>query len=71
MAFMEEFLESHRSFSFRQLLEKQGSRVEIVVTFLAVLELMKTGRILVSQEETFGDIRILVNQKEGVKADED
>lgn len=71
MAFMEEFLESHRSFSFRQLLEKQASRVEIVVTFLAVLELMKTGRILVSQEETFGDIRILVNQKEGVKADED
>ena len=30
----------------------------IVVTFLSVLELMKTGRIEVSQDETFGEIMI-------------
>lgn len=60
MASMDGFLRNHRSFSFRELLERQSSKVEIVVTFLAVLELMKTGRICARQDETFGDIQILV-----------
>ena len=60
MEAMDVFLKTHKSFSFRELLEKQSSRVEIIVTFLAVLELMKMGRIYASQEETFGDIQILV-----------
>ncbi len=30
----------------------------MIVTFLAVLELMKTGRLMVRQEETFGEIVI-------------
>lgn len=60
MASMGVFLRNHRSFSFRELLERQSSKVEIVVTFLAVLELMKMGRIYASQEVTFGDIHILV-----------
>ncbi len=47
-----------RRVSFRNLLEKQSGRMQIVVTFLAVLELMKLGKIRVSQEETFGDIDI-------------
>ena len=36
------------------LLEKQRSKMHIVVTFLAVLELMKTGMIRVYQEEICG-----------------
>ena len=44
--------------TFRSLLEKKKSRMVIVVTFLSVLELMKTGRIEVSQDETFGEIMI-------------
>lgn len=60
MASMDSFLRNHKSFSFRELLERQSSRVEIIVTFLAVLEMMKMGRIYASQEETFGDIQILV-----------
>ncbi len=43
-----------RSFSFRELLEGQGDKLEVVVTFLAVLELMKIGKIHLSQEETLG-----------------
>lgn len=52
---------SHRSFSFCGLLEGQGSRTETVVTFLAILELMRTGEISVSQEYLFDDILIASN----------
>ncbi len=41
---------------FRALLEVQASRTQVVVTFLAILELMKVGALLVRQEELFGDI---------------
>lgn len=58
MTYLTEYAMQHRSFSFRQLLEKQSSRLEIIVTFLAILELMKAGTILISQEHTFDDIKI-------------
>ena len=45
-------------FSFRRLLEGQRGKVQVIVTFLAVLELMKTGKIQISQKEIFGDILI-------------
>ena len=44
--------------SFKQLLENQTSKMEVIVTFLAVLELIKVGEINVSQEKTFDDIII-------------
>ncbi|MBR6365694.1 MAG: segregation/condensation protein A [Lachnospiraceae bacterium] len=47
-----------KKFSFRELLEKQESRTEVVVTFLAVLELMKLGAIETTQKELFGDIEL-------------
>ena len=55
-----------RKVSFRKLLEKQTSRMQVVVTFLAVLELMKMGKIKAVQDETFGDIEIqsLEDEKE-------
>ncbi|MCD8364234.1 MAG: segregation/condensation protein A [Clostridiales bacterium] len=56
---LEKYLNTHQACSFRELLEHQHSRVEVVVTFLAVLELMKMGQILAQQEETFGEIRIV------------
>ena len=34
----------------------------VVVTFLAVLELMKVGQITAVQEETFGDIEMEWNE---------
>ncbi len=58
MEFMENYLQTHESFSFRELLERQDSKLELIVTFLAVLEMMKMGKIRAAQEETFGDIRI-------------
>ena len=51
----------HKKFSFRQLLEEQNSKVQVVVTFLAVLQLMKEGIICISQEQPFDDIIITAN----------
>jgi Uncharacterized conserved protein len=56
---------SRKKFSFRELLEKQESRTEIVVTFLAVLELMKLGAVETTQEELFGDIELEWKANEG------
>lgn len=45
-------------FSFRELLSKGQSKNYVIVSFLAVLELMKGGVIRISQDELFGDIEI-------------
>ena len=59
--YVEAYAREHKSFSFRRLLEKQKSRAEIIVTFLIILELMKTGKISISQEHIFDDITIISN----------
>ncbi len=56
--YIQTYIASHRKFSFRDLLEKQRSRAELVVTFLIILELMKTGEIKIVQENLFDDIMI-------------
>ncbi|MEE3420640.1 MAG: segregation/condensation protein A [Lachnospiraceae bacterium] len=53
-----EFARRKETFSFRELLTRESSRTQIVVTFLAMLELMKYGYLRASQEETDGDIFI-------------
>lgn len=58
MDYLENYALSHKHFSFRGLLEAQSSKVEIIVTFLAILELMKMGKIIISQEKIFDDIKI-------------
>ncbi len=58
MAYLEQYAMSHPSFSFRSLLEAQSSKMEIIVTFLAVLELMKTSKIMITQDHIFDDIKI-------------
>lgn len=48
----------HKRFSFRALLKNQKSKSEVIVTFLAVLELMKYGVIEASQANAEDDIEI-------------
>ncbi|WP_306589874.1 ScpA family protein [Geothrix sp. 21YS21S-4] len=43
---------------FQGLLGQVRTREELVLTFLALLELVRTGRIALVQGETFGEIRI-------------
>lgn len=52
------FSSEHSKYSFRNLLEGQATKTEVVVTFLAVLELMKMGRIHLTQEHIHDDIII-------------
>lgn len=53
-----EYVKNHKSFGFRQLLEKQGSKMEIIVTFLVILEMMKLGQIDIEQQDICDDIII-------------
>ena len=56
--YVEAYAREHKQFSFRKLLEKQASKMEVIVTFLIILELMKTSKITISQENIFEDIFI-------------
>ncbi|MCQ2492157.1 MAG: segregation/condensation protein A [Lachnospiraceae bacterium] len=47
-----------RKINFRNLLEQQASKVEVVVTFLALLELMKMGEVRVTQQDISSEIMI-------------
>ena len=44
---------------FSDLFAKAGSRVEVVVTFLALLELIRMKRLKVQQAEAFGEIQVI------------
>ncbi len=47
-----------KGINFRTLLEVQASKINIIVTFLAILELMKVGDITIKQDTIFGEIII-------------
>ena len=64
-----EYAERHRRFSFRGMLSRQRDKTEIVVTFLALLELMKMGRIHLTQEHLFDDMMIEALEPEGPDRD--
>jgi len=53
-----ELLRRRGTIRFRDLLERATHRVEVVVTLLAVLELIKRGRVIVEQPRLFGEILI-------------
>jgi segregation and condensation protein A len=56
---IEEALRTEGQVSFRRLVLACRSRLEIVVSFLAVLHLIKAGRVWGQQEELFGDISLV------------
>ena len=62
MLAMKSYAAEHRKVSFRKLLTSQSSRVQVIVTFLSILELMKMGYIHVQQDELFDDIQVDVTQ---------
>ncbi len=51
-------LGKNKNSSFRALISPSSSRLEIVVTFLALLELIKRYRVSATQTDLFGDIAI-------------
>ena len=57
------FLKKKLETSFSELIEGSKDRVEVVVSFLAMLEMVKKRVVVVEQEEMFHDIRMKVNKK--------
>lgn len=58
-----------KGINFRTLLESQPTRMNIIITFMSILELMKIGAIAIRQEETFGDI--VIDSLDDVDTDSD
>ena len=55
---IEKWVARKGSFSFQRLLRKASSRLEIIVTFLALLELIKGQHVQVQQDRLFGEIMV-------------
>lgn len=55
---IQEYGIKHKVFSFKSLLKEQSSKMEIIVTFIGILELIRLGRMKIEQENLFDDIRI-------------
>lgn len=52
------YANENNKFCFRDLLMEQPNKTLVIVTFLAVLELMKVGRLKITQESNFAEIYI-------------
>ena len=66
VASVDRFTMAHQSCTFRELLDGDATTEQLVVTFLAMLELAKRGSLTLSQDEIFGTIQI--NRVEGAEA---
>ena len=59
-AYIRNFARGKKSFSFRELLTEAGSKAEIIISFLCILEMMKNGEVEARQAEVDDDIEIMV-----------
>ena len=66
VASVDRFTMAHQTCTFRELLDGDATTEQLVVTFLAMLELAKRGSLTLSQDEIFGTIHI--NRVEGAEA---
>ena len=66
VASVDRFTMAHQTCTFRELLDGDATTEQLVVTFLAMLELAKRGSLTLSQDEIFGTISI--NRVEGAEA---
>ena len=66
VASVDRFTMAHQTCTFRELLDGDATTEQLVVTFLAMLELAKRGSLALSQDEIFGTIQI--NRVEGAEA---
>ena len=66
VASVDRFTMAHQTCTFRELLDGDATIEQLVVTFLAMLELAKRGSLTLSQDEIFGTIQI--NRVEGAEA---
>ena len=68
-SYVTNYISTHRNCSFRSLLERSNSKMEVIVTFLVVLELIKGGKISVVQENRTDDIMINLIGEDAIDGD--
>jgi len=61
-AYIEAYIREHRRVGFRDLLQKQNSKMEVIVAFLIVLEMIKTGKIRIEQKHILDEIIIMCTE---------
>ena len=66
VASVDRFTMAHQTCTFRELLDGDATTEQLVVTFLAMLELAKRGSLTLSQDKIFGTI--CINRVEGAEA---
>ncbi len=64
MSNMMESLSQDKFTTFRSLFDRQEGRIGIVVTFLAILELIKENLIIVQQTEIYSEIHVKIKNEE-------
>lgn len=63
MDYIANVVKNKKDVSFFAMLSSQKSKLHVIVSFLAVLELMKVGKIVICQREIFDDIIINASAK--------
>lgn len=67
MEYIEKYSSKHRLFPFTDLLSENFSKQEVIVTFLGVLELTKTGQVVIKQNMLFDDF--IITRKASINKD--
>jgi len=63
MAFILSFFGQSKRVAFARLAESLETRLAVVMTFLAMLELIRLKRVIVRQQETFGPLWLVLREK--------
>jgi len=61
IAYIDELIENEGSFLFMDLIVKKTSLMEVICSFLAILDSVKLKKIVIFQNRFFGDIKIAKN----------
>ncbi len=69
MSFIASTVAERGEVSLTELLLRCHARLEMIVTFIALLELVKLGQVTVVQAENFSDITIVARMPEGSETD--
>jgi segregation and condensation protein A len=59
IANLRERLRNAGGFSFRRVMSECRTRLEVVLSFLAILELLKSGECDARQDQNWGDIEVV------------
>ena len=60
---IKKLIRNSNNLSFKDILKKKNNKMEAVISFLAMLELVKQRELVVNQEKMFGDLNISKNKE--------